>query len=150
MGKGIHIGRRIGFDFGEKRIGVAVSDLESILVSPYATILNDDKLQLKVEEIIKEVNPIYIAIGDPKHLSGKTSHKSSSVRIFAELIRSLYMGPIYLIDERYTTSNAYSKLRELGYSEKQGRAVIDQIAAISLLDSAIANEKAGQNIGEMY
>jgi putative Holliday junction resolvase len=60
------------------------------------------------------------------------------------------MGPIYLIDERYTTSNSYSKLRELGYSEKQGRAVIDQIAAISLLDSAIANEKAGQNIGEIY
>ena len=50
--KPINIGTRIGFDFGEKRIGVATSDSESILVSPHATILNDEKLTEKLKEKI--------------------------------------------------------------------------------------------------
>jgi putative Holliday junction resolvase len=54
MTKPIDIGTRIGFDFGEKRIGVATSDSESILVSPHATILNDDKLAEKLTEIFHE------------------------------------------------------------------------------------------------
>jgi len=57
-------GRRIGFDYGEKRIGVATSDSESILVSPHATINNDDDLSLKIGEILNDVQPVYIVIGN--------------------------------------------------------------------------------------
>ena len=77
MSKPIEIGRRIGFDFGDKRIGVATSDRESILVSPHATILNDEKLLDKLKEIIQEVEQVYIVVGDPKHLSGERSLKSA-------------------------------------------------------------------------
>lgn len=149
MSKPIEIGRRIGFDFGDKRIGVATSDRESILVSPHATILNDEKLLDKLKEIIQEVEPIYIVVGDPKHLSGEKSLKSDDAVEFATLVKSIYQGPIFFIDERLTTANSYSQMREIGKSEKDSKHIIDQIAAINILESAILNERSGTIIGRL-
>ena len=149
MSKPIEIGRRIGFDFGDKRIGVATSDRESILVSPHATILNNEKLVAKLKEIIQEVEPIYIVVGDPKHLSGEKSLKSDDAVEFATLVKSIYQGPIFFVDERLTTSNSYSQMREIGKSEKDSKHIIDQIAAINILESAILNERSGTIIGRL-
>jgi len=149
MSKPIEIGRRIGFDFGDKRIGVATSDRESILVSPHATILNDEKLVDKLKEIIQEVEPIYIVVGDPKHLSGEKSLKSDDAVEFATLVKSIYQGPIFFVDERLTTANSYSQMREIGKSEKDSKHIIDQIAAINILESAILNERSGTIIGRL-
>ena len=149
MSKPIEIGRRIGFDFGDKRIGVATSDRESILVSPHATILNDEKLVDKLKEIIQEVEPIYIVVGDPKHLSGEKSLNSADAVEFATLVKSIYQGPIYSVDERLTTANSYSQMREIGKSEKDSKHIIDQIAAINILESAILNERSGTIIGRL-
>ena len=149
MSKPIEIGRRIGFDFGDKRIGVATSDRESILVSPHATILNDEKLVDKLKEIIQEVEPIYIVVGDPKHLSGEKSLKSTDAVEFATLVKSIYQGPIYFVDERLTTANSYSQMREIGKSEKDSKHIIDQIAAINILESGILNERSGTIIGRL-
>ena len=149
MSKPVEIGRRIGFDFGDKRIGVATSDRESILVSPHATILNDEKLLDKLKEIIQEVEPIYIVVGDPKHLSGEKSLKSTDAVEFATLVKSIYQGPIYFVDERLTTANSYSQMREIGKSEKDSKHIIDQIAAINILESAILNEKSGTIISRL-
>jgi len=149
MSKPIEIGRRIGFDFGDKRIGVATSDRESILVSPHATILNNEKLVDKLKELIQEVEPIYIVVGDPKHLSGEKSLKSDDAVEFATLVKSIYQGPIYFVDERLTTANSYSQMREIGKSEKDSKHIIDQIAAINILESAILNERSGTIIGRL-
>lgn len=150
MTKPIEIGTRIGFDFGEKRIGVATSDPESILVSPHATILNDDKLTEKLIEIFNGIKPIYAVVGNPRHLSGENSSKSAQAIDFAELIKSIFFGPIYLVDERLSTTNAYSQMREAGKNSKESKAVIDQIAAVNILESAILNEKSGTSIGEIF
>lgn len=88
MSKPIAIGRRVGFDFGQKRIGVATSDSESILVSPHATLLNDDKLINKLKDIITEVSPFYIVVGNPKHLSGDNSEISEAAYAFATLLKA--------------------------------------------------------------
>ena len=149
MSKPIAIGRRVGFDFGEKRIGVATSDSESILVSPHATLLNDEKLLIKLQEIITEVNPFYIVVGNPKHLSGESSTSSEAAVAFGNLLRSIFAGPIYLVDERLSTSNAYSQMREIGKSERESKAVIDQIAAINILESALLNERSGSAVGQL-
>ena len=106
-------GRRIGFDYGDKRIGVATSDPESILVSPHATIKNDNDLTIKVKEILDEVKPVYIVIGNPKHLSGLESEKSKDASSFATLIRTLYSGPIYLVDERLSTQISYAQMHDM-------------------------------------
>ena len=150
MTKPIEIGTRIGFDFGEKRIGVATSDPESILVSPHATILNDDKLTEKLIEIFNGIKPIYAVVGNPRHLSGENSSKSAQAIDFAELIKSIFSGPIYLVDERLSTTNAYSQMREAGKNSKESKAVIDQIAAVNILESAILNEKSGTSIGAIF
>ena len=142
-------GRRIGFDFGEKRIGVATTDLESILVSPHATILNDEKLLVKLTEILNEFEPVYVVVGNPMHLSGLNSAKSKQASEFANLIRSIFSGPLYLVDERLSTSNAYSQMRDSGKSERESKSVIDQIAAVNILESALLSEKAGNSIGKL-
>jgi putative Holliday junction resolvase len=149
MGELIKSGRRIGFDFGEKRIGVATTDIESILVSPHATILNDEKLLVKLTEILSEFEPVYVVVGNPMHLSGLNSAKSKPAIEFANLIRSIFSGPIYLVDERLSTSNAYSLMRDSGKSERESKSVIDQIAAVNILESALLSEKAGNSIGEL-
>ena len=149
MSKPIAIGRRVGFDFGQKRIGVATSDSESILVSPHATLLNDEKLLIKLQEIITEVNPFYIVVGNPKHLSGESSTSSEAAAACGNLLRSIFAGPIYLVDERLSTSNAYSQMREIGKSERESKAVIDQIAAINILESALLNERSGSAVGQL-
>jgi putative Holliday junction resolvase len=148
MSEQMKSGRRIGFDFGEKRIGVATTDLESILVSPHATILNDEKLLVKLTEILNEFEPVYVVVGNPMHLSGLNSVKSKQANEFANLIRSIFSGPIYLVDERLSTSNAYSQMRDSGKSERESKSVIDQIAAVNILESALLSEKAGNSIGE--
>jgi putative Holliday junction resolvase len=149
MTKPVAQGRRIGFDFGEKRIGVATSDVDSILVSPHATIINDDQLPQKLTDIFTVVEPIYVVIGNPIHLSGSESAKSVSAMEFGKMIKSYFSGPIYLIDERMSTQSAYSKMREIGKSEKESKSVIDQIAAVTILESALQNEKLGNVIGTL-
>jgi putative Holliday junction resolvase len=143
-------GRRVGFDYGDKRIGVATSDPESILVSPHATINNDDDLPKKIKAILDEVKPIYIVIGNPKHLSGLESEKSKDASSFATLIRTLYSGPIYLVDERLSTQISYAQMREMGKNSKESKTVIDQIAAVNILESALLNEKSDTAIGSPF
>ena len=150
MTKPIEIGTRIGFDFGETRIGVATSDRESILVSPHATILNDDMLAEKLAEIFSDIKPIYAVVGNPRHLSGDNSPKTVEAKNFARLIQNIFSGPIYLVDERLSTSSAYLQMREVGKNSKESKAVIDQIAAVNILESAILNEKSGTSIGELF
>jgi putative Holliday junction resolvase len=69
---------------------------------------------------------------------------------FAKLVQSIFSGPIYLVDERLSTASAYSQMREAGKNSKESKAVIDQIAAVNILESAILNEKSGTSIGEIF
>lgn len=150
MSSPIPVGRRVGFDYGEKRIGVATSDQESILVSPHATIKNDNELPKKIDEILAQVQPVYVVIGNPKHLSGMDSKTSQDVFGFASLVRNFFDGPIYLVDERLSTQISYAQMRQTGKSERESKPVIDQIAAVNILETAILNEKANGAIGSIF
>ena len=135
-------GRRIGFDFGDVRIGVACSDQSGVLASPLEFLVNGEgNLEVKISELFAQYEPLYIAIGFPIHLSGKESEKSKSVTKFAELISTLTKAPIYLIDERMTTVSASRILREAGHNSKSARSEIDSAAAAAILDSALNQER---------
>ena len=135
-------GRRIGFDFGDVRIGVACSDQSGVLASPLEFLVNGEgNLEAKISELFAQFEPLYIAIGFPIHLSGKESEKSKSVTKFAELISTLTKAPIYLIDERMTTVSASRILREAGHNSKSARSEIDSAAAAAILDSALNQER---------
>ncbi len=146
-------GRRIAFDYGEVRIGVASSDPDGILASPHTTLTNNqssDDLERSLKEISEEINPICIYVGLPQHLSGRQSQSSKSAILFAELVKSIFPCEIYLVDERLTSISAASQLRSVGKSPSRNREIIDQIAAVTILESALAYEKSqGKPAGEV-
>jgi len=141
-------GRRIGIDFGQARIGVAVSDFDAILVSPVKTLPNDATLTTMLTEIFKEYDPIYIAIGNPIHLSGADSDKARMTRSFAISIRDFYTGNIYLIDERLSTNQSIAQLHEMGKNVKTGKSFLDQMAAVNILNQALQLEASEKGLGE--
>ncbi len=135
-------GRRIAFDFGDVRIGVAITDSSGILASPLDFIANSaGKLRSNLVDLYQEYDPIYTAIGFPLHLSGSESAKSASVTQFALLISEITPNPIYLIDERMTTVSASRTLREAGLNSKSAKGEIDSMAASAILDSALNQER---------
>jgi putative Holliday junction resolvase len=141
-------GRRIGIDYGQVRIGVAVSDFDAILVSPVKTLPNDATLTTMLTEIFKEYDPIYIAIGNPIHLSGADSEKAKMIRSFAISMRDFYTGNIYLIDERLSTNQSLSQLHEMGKNVKTSKSFLDQMAAVNILNQALQLEASEKGLGD--
>jgi putative Holliday junction resolvase len=141
-------GRRVGIDFGQVRIGVAVSDFDAILVSPVKTLPNDATLTTMLTEIFKEYEPIYIAIGNPIHLSGADSDKAKMIRSFAISMRDFYSGNIYLIDERLSTNQSISQLHEMGKNVKNSKSFLDQMAAVNILNQALQLEASEKGLGD--
>jgi putative Holliday junction resolvase len=141
-------GRRVGIDFGQVRIGVAVSDFDAILVSPVQTLPNDATLTTMLTEIFKEYDPIYIAIGNPIHLSGADSDKAKLIRSFAISMRDFYTGNIYLIDERLSTNQSISQLHEVGKNVKNSKSFLDQMAAVNILNQALQLEASERGLGD--
>jgi len=135
-------GRRMAFDYGDVRIGVAVSDPSGLLSTPLENILNSDTSKLEsIHELILEHEPIYLAVGSPLHLSGQTSAKGESVQIFCKEIAALTQTPIYLIDERLTTVSAARSIKETGKNTRDAKSIIDGFAAAAILDSALNQER---------
>lgn len=140
-------GRRVGIDFGEVRIGIAITDFDAILASPVKTILNDDSLTSELKRIFEEYDPIYVAIGNPIHLSGADSDKSKMVQSFILIVKDLFPGKIFLIDERLSTNQSLSQLHELGKAVKGSRSFIDQMAAVNILNQALSLEASSDGLG---
>jgi putative Holliday junction resolvase len=135
-------GRRIAFDYGDVRIGVAVSDPDAILASPLKTLVATDKnLAHELSEIFTEFEPVCIYVGKPTHMDGRDSESSVKAHDFAELIKSLTPCPVELIDERLSTVSATKSMRESGVKDKDARQRIDQAAAVAILEFALELEK---------
>jgi putative Holliday junction resolvase len=135
-------GRRIAFDYGDSRIGVAASDQDSILVSPLTTLATSSRNLLKeIAVIFEEISPIQIYVGKPTNLSGVDSTATSKVLNFIEDLKKITETPIILIDERMSTVSASRSLREAGLDSKKSKSIIDMAAAVAILEFAITIEK---------
>jgi putative Holliday junction resolvase len=138
-------GRRISFDYGDVRIGVAVSDADSILVSPLTTLATGSKNLLKeISALFDEVSPIEIYVGKPTNLSGLDGSATSKAIDFSKELEKITEIPIKLIDERMSTVSASKLLREAGKDAKHAKSLIDMAAAVGILEFAISVEKAKQ------
>lgn len=140
-------GRRIGIDYGDVRVGIAITDMDAILVSPLVTLRNDQDLLQSIIQLIEEYEPIYIAIGSPLHLSGESSSKSVAVQSFAKKVKDSIGTEIFLIDERLTTKSAQNQLRDVGISSRESKGIIDQIAAVNILNQALLLESSANGLG---
>ncbi len=135
-------GRRIAFDYGDVRIGVAVSDPDSILSSPLTTLKATDKnLSSQISQIITEIEPVTIFVGRPALLSGSDGSATDKALEFAALLATITQVPVEMIDERMSTISAARNLREAGRSAKESKDAIDMAAAVSILEFAIDIEK---------
>jgi putative Holliday junction resolvase len=136
-------GRRLAFDYGDVRIGVAVSDPDSILASPVTT-LSTKGLGLwdEIFTLLGEYEPIELFVGRPIHLAGHESPSTSKAELFAKELAQRYDLPVSMIDERLSTVSAQRQLREAGVSSKASKKNIDQAAAVSILNSALDSQKA--------
>jgi len=135
-------GRRIAFDYGDVRIGVATSDADSIICSPLTTLKSSDKSLLKsITEIFLEIQPIQIFVGRPALLSGKDGAATDKAVAFADVLRGITEIEVILIDERLSTVSAARNLREAGKSAKDSKDSIDMAAAVGILEFAIDLEK---------
>ena len=135
-------GRRIAFDYGDVRIGVAVSDPDSILCSPLTTLKATDKnLDNQLSQIIVEHEPVQIFVGRPALLSGADGTASEKAHLFADRLRAITDVPIHLVDERMSTISAARNLRDSGKTAKDSKNSIDMAAAVAILEFALDLEK---------
>ena len=135
-------GRRIAFDYGDARIGVAASDADSILVSPLTTLSTSSKTLFKeISMIFQDVDPVEIYVGKPTNLNGVDSIATSKAKDFVEELKKITQIPIKLIDERMSTVSASKYLRQAGIDAKSSKSIIDMAAAVAILEFAISIEK---------
>lgn len=135
-------GRRIAFDYGDVRIGVAICDPDGILASPLTTLSSTDKkLNSQIAEIFAEYEPVAIYVGKPSHMDGSSGIATEKAADFCALLATITQTPILSIDERLSTVSAARNLRESGVSAKAAKSRIDQAAAVAILEFALATER---------
>ena len=135
-------GRRIAFDYGDIRIGVAVCDPDGIISSPLAVLATEKNLAREIQTIFAEYEPVQIFIGLPKQLSGVESVSAEKARSFGALLAEFTDVEIIYIDERLSTVSAQSKLREAGKSAKESKELIDAMAAVEILELGLQSARS--------
>ena len=149
---GMRRGRRLAVDVGEARIGVASCDPDGLLATPVETVPGRDAqaAQRRLAELVAEYEPIEVVVGLPRSLSGREGPAAARARAFArETARRVAPVPVRLVDERLSTVTATQGLRASGVRGKKGRAVVDQAAAVVILQSALEAERgSGRPPGE--
>ena len=134
-------GVRLGIDVGKARVGVARSDPSGLLASPVETVVRDGALT-RVLELAGECEAIEIVVGLPLSLSGAETASTADARAFAEELASKGALPVRLIDERLSTVSAQGILSAQGHSSKQQRAIVDQAAAVIILQHLLDSVRA--------
>lgn len=143
-------GRRLGVDPGDARIGVAVSDPTGFLATPVETLKRGKGDLRRIQRIAEEHQVIEVVVGLPRSLAGSEGPAAAKVRDFAtQLARRVAPVPVRLCDERLTTVSAEAILRERGKKGAKRREVVDQAAAVLILQHALDTERgSGRPPGE--
>jgi putative Holliday junction resolvase len=134
-------GRRLGIDYGQARVGIAICDIDGMVATPLITLKNDKTLFAKLEALIIEHNIVGIFLGKPKHLSGVEGASVELVSQFAQRCDESFSLPITYVDERLTSGGAEKLLKSAGKNSKETKGLIDQLAAVAILDLGIQIEK---------
>ncbi|GAA1143631.1 Holliday junction resolvase RuvX [Nocardioides aquiterrae] len=144
-------GVRLGIDPGDARIGVARSDPSGFLATPVETVRRGKGDLARIAAIAAEEEAVEVVVGLPRSLSGREGPAAAKVREFASaLARRVAPIPVRLVDERMTTVSAEAMLRDQGRTGGKRRAVVDQAAAVLILQHALDTERGtGNPPGEM-
>lgn len=135
---------------GDARIGIAQSDPSGLIATPVETVRRGRGDLARIAAITTEADAIEVVVGLPRSLSGGEGPAAARVREFAGVIADAVAPvPVRLCDERLSTVTAESVLRERGKKGQKRRAVVDQAAAVVILQNALDTERsAGAAPGE--
>ena len=144
-------GVRLGVDVGDVRIGVARSDPSGLIATPVETVPRGVGDLVRLRHLAAEDAAIEIVVGLPRSLSGGEGPAAAKVREFAgKLAAALAPVPVRLCDERLSTVTAEAVLRGQGKKGQKRRAVVDQAAAVVILQNALDTERGtGTAPGEL-
>lgn len=132
--------RIMGIDYGDKNVGIALTDPTRTIVSPLEIIRRDDEVAIKktvkrIGEIIKEMEVSEIVLGYPLNMDGTEGFRCEKTILFKErLERNFKKIPIHLWDERLSTIGATHALVEANLNKKEQKEVIDKMAAVFILE----------------
>lgn len=151
-------GRRVGIDVGSVRVGVAASDPSALLATPVRTVARDADATAEaptdveeIVELVRELEAVEVVVGLPRSLSGSEGPAAGIARTYAgRLAVRVAPVPVRLVDERNTTVEAHRQLRASGVGGRSQRAVVDQAAAVLILQAALdAERSSGRPPGEL-
>lgn len=129
-------GIRIGVDVGAVRVGVAISDPDGILATPLVTLARDKNDMSELARIVREHGVVEVVVGLPVTLAGTEGLAAAGARTYADQLGQIIAPvPVRLSDERMSTAAAARRLSERGVRGRRQRAVVDQAAAVEILQS---------------
>ena len=140
--------RLLGLDFGDRRIGVAVSDELGLTAQPVLTLIRKNiKQDLKsLGRLLRKFSCREIVIGNPLYMSGDLSPQAAKTQAFAETLRETFALPVHLWDERLSSAEAHRHLHAAGLPLSGHRAMVDQVAAVLILQSFLDARRGGGGI----
>ena len=146
-------GVRLGVDPGDVRVGVAASDPSGLIATPVETVARGRGDLARLRALVAELDAREVVVGLPRSLSGREGPSAAKARAFAGALAALLAADgvaVRLFDERLTTVSAEAVLRSQGRTGKQRRAVVDQAAAVVVLQNALDTERGtGRPPGEL-
>ena len=140
--------RYMGLDYGDKTVGVAVSDEMGITAQPYITITRERRNKLRqtckqIEDIIREKNIEVIVVGKPLNMNGTEGERIEETREFIEMVRRRTGLAVEELDERLTTVEADRILDATGVAKENRKEYIDKMAAAIILQTYLDMKKNG-------
>lgn len=142
---GFRRGVRLGIDVGKARVGVARCDPDGMLAVPVETVPRSEQSLARIAEIAAEYDPLEFVVGLPVNMQGTDTPSTVDARDFAAALQRLTKVPVRMMDERLSTVTAHAALRSSGRTQRNSRSIVDQIAAVVLLQHAIDTEKSTGN-----
>jgi putative Holliday junction resolvase len=139
---GFRRGVRLGIDVGKARIGVARCDRDGLLATPVETVPRGDGSIGRLVELAGEHEATELLVGLPLNMRGEDTASTTDAREFAAALATASGVPVRLVDERLSTVSAHAALRESGRSQRSSRSIVDQVAAVVLLQQALDVEKS--------
>jgi len=147
---GFRRGVRLGVDVGKARVGVARCDRDGLLAVPVETVPRSEAAPARVAALAADYEAFEVVVGLPISLSGNETASTADARAFATAVQAASGLPVRLVDERLSTVSAHAALRNSGRSQRSSRSIVDQVAAVVLLQQAIDVEKStGIPTGDM-
>lgn len=139
---GFRRGVRLGIDVGRARVGVARCDPDGLLATPIETVPRDNAAVARIAALAEEYSATEIWVGLPTNLRGEDTASTTDARGFAAELAARAARPVRLVDERLSTVSAHAVLRNAGKSQRSSRSIVDQVAAVVLLQHALDVEKS--------